>query len=142
MGTSIPPGLDALAQEVFARLLRCSDESIVENPQHHLFQIEADVVDEWRKRDGVREPHDESRLEERLAETNATRENIFARIRKSDQARAMVDRLPTRQRELLLLHVNKELTCKQIAERRNLPHSVVVRDLAHAYTTLSLQLRI
>lgn len=53
---------------------------------------------------------------------------------------AAVDRLPARQREELLLHVNELLTCDEIAQRMGLPRRVVLRDLARAYSALSMEL--
>jgi DNA-directed RNA polymerase specialized sigma24 family protein len=50
------------------------------------------------------------------------------------------DRLPTRQREELLLHVNEGLTYKQIAQQKGLTYRIVLRDLARAYGALSRDL--
>jgi RNA polymerase sigma factor (sigma-70 family) len=55
---------------------------------------------------------------------------------------AAVDRLPPRQREVLLLHVNEGLTYKQIAQQRGLTYRIVLRDLTRAYSTLRIQLRL
>jgi RNA polymerase sigma-70 factor (ECF subfamily) len=52
-----------------------------------------------------------------------------------------VNRLPRRQREVLLLHVNEGLTYKQIAERQGLTYRVILRDLTRAYSQLRVQLR-
>ena len=61
----MPPGdIDDLAQEVFLRLLRYSDDIAVDNPQGYLFRIAANVANEWRERSRVRKPHDDSWLEE------------------------------------------------------------------------------
>ena len=60
---SVPPGdIDDLAQEVFLRLLRYSDDITVDNPQGYLFRIAANVANEWRERSRVRKPHDDSWL--------------------------------------------------------------------------------
>ena len=53
-----------------------------------------------------------------------------------------MDRLPPRQREVLLLHVNEGLTYKQIAQQRGLTYRIVLRDLTRAYSTLRMQLRL
>jgi RNA polymerase sigma factor (sigma-70 family) len=52
-----------------------------------------------------------------------------------------VDKLPRRQREVLLLHVNEGLTYKQIAERLGLTYRVILRDLTRAYSQLRMQLK-
>ena len=52
-----------------------------------------------------------------------------------------VDKLPKRQREVLLLHVNEGLTYKEIADRLNVTYRIVLRDLTRAYATLRMQLK-
>lgn len=140
---SVPPGdIDDLAQEVFLRLLRYSDDVAVDNPQGYLFRIAANVANEWRERSRVRKPHDDSWLEELQIEAGEEPENTFARTRANEYVQAAVDRLPPRQREVLLLHVNEGLTYKQIAQLRGLTYRIVLRDLTRAYSTLRMQLRL
>lgn len=140
---SVPPGdIDDLAQEVFLRLLRYSDHIAVDNPQGYLFRIAANVANEWRERSRVRKPHDDSWLEELQIESGEEPENAFARTRSNEYVQAAVDRLPPRQREVLLLHVNEGLTYKQIAQQRGLTYRIVLRDLTRAYSTLRMQLRL
>jgi RNA polymerase sigma factor (sigma-70 family) len=140
---SVPPGdIDDLAQEVFLRLLRYSDDIAVDNPQGYLFRIAANVANEWRERSRVRKPHDDSWLEELQIEAGEEPENAFARSRANEYVQAAVDRLPPRQREVLLLHVNEGLTYKQIAQLRGLTYRIVLRDLTRAYSTLRMQLRL
>lgn len=140
---SVPPGdIDDLAQEVFLRLLRYSDDIAVDNPQGYLFRIAANVANEWRERSRVRKPHDDSWLEELQIESVEEPENAFARSRTNEYVQAAVDRLPPRQREVLLLHVNEGLTYKQIAQQRGLTYRIVLRDLTRAYSTLRMQLRL
>lgn len=140
---SVPPGdIDDLAQEVFLRLLRYSDDIAVDNPQGYLFRIAANVANEWRERSRVRKPHDDSWLEELQIEAGDEPENAFARSRANEYVQAAVDRLPPRQREVLLLHVNEGLTYKQIAQQRGLTYRIVLRDLTRAYSTLRMQLRL
>lgn len=140
---SVPPGdIDDLAQEVFLRLLRYSDDVAVDNPQGYLFRIAANVANEWRERSRVRKPHDDSWLEELQIESGDEPENAFARSRTNEYVQTAVDRLPPRQREVLLLHVNEGLTYKQIAQQKGLTYRIVLRDLTRAYSTLRMQLRL
>lgn len=140
---SVPPGdIDDLAQEVFMRLLRYSDDIAVDNPQGYLFRIAANVANEWRERSRVRRPHDDSWLDELQIESGDEPENAFARTRTNEYVQAAVDRLPPRQREVLLLHVNEGLTYKQIAEAKGLTYRIVLRDLTRAYSALRMQLRL
>jgi len=140
---AIPPSdIDDLAQEVFLRLLRYSDKTVVDNPQGYLYRIAANVANEWRERARVRKPHDDSWLEELQIESDAEPQNALARTGASAHVQAAIDRLPPRQREVLLLHVNDGLTYKRIAAQRNLTYRVVLRDLTTAYSTLRMQLRL
>src|ERR1044072_2199916 len=77
---SVPPGdIDDLAQEVFLRLLRYSDDVAVENPQGYLFRIAANVANEWQERARHRKPHAASWLEDLQVEFNDEPENAIAR---------------------------------------------------------------
>lgn len=54
--------------------------------------------------------------------------------------RESVEQLPSHERQVLLLHVNNGLTYWEIAARLNMDEAVVLRDLAHAYSQLRLEL--
>ena len=139
--SSVPTAdLDDLAQEVFLRLLRYSDDVVVENPQSYLFRIAANVANEWRERSRCRHPHEESWLEDLQIERGAEPENTVARTLIQEHVHEAVANLPPRQREVLLLHVNDGLTYMQIAERKQLTYRVVLRDLTRAYSQLRKEL--
>lgn len=55
--------------------------------------------------------------------------------------RESVEQLPSHERQVLLLHVNNGLTYWEIAARLGMDEDVVLRDLAHAYSQLRLELR-
>ncbi len=139
---SVPSAdVDDLAQEVFLRLLRYSDDVAVENPQGYLFKIAANVANEWRDRSRVRQPHDRGWLEELQIDPAHQPDNAMFQSRVSNQLQAAVDQLPQRQREVLLLHVNEGLTYKQIADRLGVTYRIVLRDLTRAYASLRMQLK-
>lgn len=133
--------VDDLAQEVFLRLLRYSDDVAVDNPQGYLFRIAANVAHEWRDRSRVRQPHDRSWLDELQIDPADQPDNSVFQNRVSKHLQTAVDRLPKRQREVLLLHVNEGLTYKEIADRLNVTYRIVLRDLTRAYATLRMQLK-
>ena len=54
--------------------------------------------------------------------------------------RESVEQLPSHERQVLLLHVNNGLTYWEIAARLGMDEEVVLRDLAHAYSQLRLEL--
>lgn len=54
--------------------------------------------------------------------------------------RESVEQLPSNERQVLLLHVNNGLTYWEIAARLGMDEEIVLRDLAHAYSRLRLEL--
>lgn len=135
-----PADLDDVAQEVFLRLIRYSDETMVEYPQSYLFRIATNVVNEWHERARNKLPHDEAGLEALQEEPQREPENFTERTLVDEQVRRAVDRLPPRQRAVLLLHINDELTYKQIAVKLKLSPRIVRRDIANAYAQLRYDL--
>jgi RNA polymerase sigma-70 factor (ECF subfamily) len=133
--------VDDLAQEVFLRLLRYSDDVAVENPQGYLFRIAANVANEWRDRSRVRQPHDRSWLDELHIDPSDQPDNATIQSRTNKYLQHAVDQLPERQRQVLLLHVNEGLTYKQIADRLGVTYRIVLRDLTRAYASLRMQLK-
>ncbi|MBL8268837.1 RNA polymerase sigma factor [Steroidobacter sp.] len=132
--------LDDVAQEVFLRLLRYSDEAVVEYPQSYLFRIATNVVNEWHERARNKLPHDEAGLEDLQIEPQHEPESSADRTLLDKQVQLALGRLPTRQRAVLLLHINDELTYKQIAVKLKLTPRVVRRDIANAYAQLRCDL--
>jgi RNA polymerase sigma-70 factor (ECF subfamily) len=135
-----PADLDDVAQEVFLRLIRYSDETLVEYPQSYLFRIATNVVNEWHERSRNKLPHDDAGLEALQEEPHREPENSTERTLVSSQVQMAVDRLPPRQRAVLLLHINDELTYKQIAVKLKVSPRIVRRDIANAYTQLRYEL--
>lgn len=139
--SSVPAAdLDDVAQEVFLRLLRYSDDIVIDNPQGYLFRVAANVASEWRERARLRCPHDQNWLQDLPIEPANEPENAVARSVVRQHVRTAVDQLPPRQRTALLLHVHDGLTYMQIAERLGLSYRAVMRDLTRAYSRLRLQL--
>jgi RNA polymerase sigma-70 factor (ECF subfamily) len=132
--------LDDLAQEVFLRLLRYSEKTAVENPLGYLLRIAGNVASEWRERARVSKPHGQEWLDDLLIESDKEPENSVCQARTDESVQAAVDKLPYRQKEVLLLRVNEGLTYKEIAERLQLSPRVVLRDLSRAYSQLRLRL--
>ena len=138
---SVPAAeLDDLAQEVFLRLLRYSEKTAVENPLGYLLRIAGNVASEWRERARVSKPHDQEWLDDLLIEPDQEPENSVSQARSDANVQAAVDKLPPRQRQVLLLRVNEGLTYKQIAERLQVSPRVVLRDLSRAYSQLRTRL--
>lgn len=128
--------LDDVAQEVFLRLLRYSDDAVVEYPQSYLFRIATNVVNEWRERARNSLPHDDVWLSDLQIEPDAEPESTVEHDLVNHHVRQAVNRLPPRQRQVLLLHIREDLTYKQIAAKLKLTPRVVRRDIARAYAEL------
>lgn len=139
---SVPPGDVAdLASEVFLRVLRYSDSIEVENQQGYLFRIAANVANEWRERSRNCKPHDSDWLDGLEVDTEFEPVAIHEAADQKRKVEAAYARLPPRQRHILLLHLNEELTYKQIAARERLTYRIVLRDLTRAYAQLRTDLR-
>ncbi len=132
--------VDDLASEVWLRIMRY-DETAIENPQGYLFKVAANVAFEWRERHANLKPHESTLVEELMAESLETCDEKFWSDAKCEAVRYEIGRLPQRQRDVLLLHVNDGLTYKQIAAREGLTYRTVLRDLVRAYATLRTNLR-
>lgn len=128
--------LDDVAQEVFLRLLRYSNDAVVEYPQSYLFRIATNVVNEWRERARNSLPHDDVWLADLQIEPEAEPESSVEHDLVNKCVRRAVSNLPPRQRQVLLLHIREDLTYKQIAVKLKLTPRVVRRDIARAYADL------
>jgi RNA polymerase sigma factor (sigma-70 family) len=133
--------VDDLAQEVFLRLLRYGDDIAIENPQGYLFRIAANVANEWRDRSRMRQKEDRTWLDQLQIDPSDQPDNAAFQSRVSKHMQGAVNKLPQRQREVLLLHVNEGLTYKQIADRLGITYRIVLRDLTRAYGALRMQLK-
>lgn len=133
--------VDDLAQEVFHRLRRYGDDLAVDNPQGYLFRIAANVANEWRDRSRTRQPHDRSWLDQLQIDPSEQSDSAAFQARVGKHLQGAVNKLPKRQRDVLLLHVNEGLTYKQIADRLGITYRIVLRDLTCAYGALRMQLK-
>jgi len=137
--SSVPTAdLDDLAQEVFLRLLRYSDDVVVENPHRYLFRIAANVANEWRERSRNRLPHEESWLKDLEEDPDRDLFRLLEREETATELYAAIEQLPERQQYVLLEHALGELTYQQIADKMGLTHRTVLRDLTRAYAGIRL----
>jgi len=67
-------------------------------------------------------------------------EDLISQSLAARQLRDSVQQLPSHERQVLLLHVSHGLTYWEIAARLGMDEEVVLRDLAHAYSQLRLEL--
>jgi RNA polymerase sigma factor (sigma-70 family) len=74
------------------------------------------------------------------AECASADDELISQTLAARQIRKSVEQLPSHERQVLLLHVNNGLTYWEIAARLGMDEEVVLRDLAHAYSQLRLEL--
>lgn len=132
--------IDDLTQEAFMRLLRYTDTTTITNPAGYLFRIAANVANEWRVLSRVSKPHDDEWLQTLLIDESKQPEEIFERECRDAYVRSRVDELPSRQRQVLLMHIQDGLTYNQIAKELGITYRVVLRDLTRAYSALRFKL--
>jgi RNA polymerase sigma-70 factor (ECF subfamily) len=119
-----------VSQEVFIRLSSYSDSTLMSCPQTFVLKVAANVVDEW-----CGTPRNEWLDEEESVEKerSGTRKGKSVNKALAKQLQAAVDRLPLRQRQVLLMHVNEGLTYEEIAKKLRMTPGIVRRDLVRAY---------
>lgn len=123
--------LEEVAEEVFIRLSRYSEDTLVKSPQRFVLLVAANVVDEWRG-DLESEAPDRQALigEEESGKGSAVSKKLVK------QVKAAVENLPERQRRMLLMHVNEGMSYHEIAKVVRMTPRLVQRDLARAYANL------
>jgi RNA polymerase sigma-70 factor (ECF subfamily) len=140
--SSVPPSdIEDLAQEVFLRLLRYSDETAIEHPGGYLCRITTNVANEFCDKARVRQPHDDTGLADLPSESIDEPELALTRAQRDQYIQEAVEKLPPRRREVLLSHLEQGLTYKEIAQQRGLTKRIVVRDLYCAYRLLRQELK-
>jgi len=124
--------LEEVSHEVFIRFQGYSDATLMKCPQTFVLKVAANVLDEW-----CGAPRNEWLDEEMAAdrERGAGEKDKGKSVNKTlaKQLQAAVDKLPLRQRQVLLMHVNEGLTYEQIAQKLKMTPGIVRRDLVRAY---------
>lgn len=121
--------VEQVADEVFTRLSRYEEGELIRSPQKFVLLVAANVVDERRgdlESEGV-----ESEVV--VGEGRESGEEVSVNKKLVKQVRAAVEKLPDRQRRMLLMHVNDGMTYQQIARVFRMTPRLVQRDLARAY---------
>jgi RNA polymerase sigma-70 factor (ECF subfamily) len=119
--------LEEIAEEVFTRLSRYGDDELIKCPQKFVLLVAANVVDE-RRGDLQSEGVDREVL---IADEKQKGCSVNKKL--VTQVKAAVEKLPERQRRMLLMHVNEGMTYQQIAAVVRMTPRLVQRDLARAY---------
>ena len=123
--------LEDVSQEVFIRFSGYSDATLVRCPQTFVLKVAANVVEEWCGTPRNEWLEDDEALGKGGGTENDKKKTVNKALAKRLQA--AVDKLPVRQREMLLMHVTEGLTYEQIAQRLKMTPAFVRRDLVRAY---------
>ena len=134
--------LDDVAQEVFLRLMRWSDDTLIEHPQTYLFHVAANVINEWRERHRLCRPHESEWLNDLMIDDDNEPEHEAESESRRRLVRGAVGKLTRRQQTVVIMHAQHDLTHKQIAQRLGLTQRIVKRDLERGYATLREELKL
>ncbi len=130
--------IDDIAQEVFLRLLRYDRAELVEHPKAYLFRMASNLAAEWAIRSRARHPHESKWLAD-LATQDPPHEVAVQASAQREVERA-INTLSPRQRHVLKLHIEENLSVSQIAARLACTPRMVKRDLARSYGRLRQEL--
>lgn len=122
-----------VSQEVFLRLLRVPEETVIEHPRAYLFRVAANVVSDWRS--GQKMCQTPLEDPDSLPAAGNT-DDDYDRQKRQEQIRQVVATLPVHQRTALLLSTQHGLTYKQIAETLDVSERAVKRYIVKAYASL------
>lgn len=126
------------AQEAYLRLLRMNDLDLVHSPQAYLFKIAGNLLSEWRMRAAQSRTHTAEALDFLMAE-----ETPHTDLEHSEQQRCVneaIDGLHPVTRQVLLLHIQQDLTYDEISQQLDLTRRTVKRHMLTGYSALRQQL--
>jgi RNA polymerase sigma-70 factor (ECF subfamily) len=124
-----------LAQEVYLRLLRVGDVDAIRNPQHYLFTVASNLL----KEHGVAQQHRRTTtvgvaapmLDDLPSESPAVEGEVDA-DRRLARLREVLEELPPRWRNAVILQYRYGLTYAQIGEHLGVSPNMVKKYLAQA----------
>lgn len=120
-----------LAQDVFMRLLKNRESTVLSQPRAYLSSIARGLMIDQYRRKALEQAYLESiaHLEHNLVPSQEERLLLLEALERLDQ---LLDRLPARARQAFLYAQLDGLTCPQIAEKLGVSRATVERDLAKA----------
>jgi len=122
------------AQEAYLRLLRRDDLDLVTNPQAYLYTIAGNLYTEWRGKAAQSRDHSADPLMDLTGEAEPQLDAELQDDRQ--QVTQALSALPSMTRQVLLLHIQQEMTYQQIATHLQLSHRSVKRHILNGYATL------
>ena len=121
-----------LTQEAFVRLLNGQTAETLENPRAYLYRIASNLVaDHFRGTQGAPRVADAVPWESIADDAPGPERTLLARDEVS-RLETAIDKLPPRQREILLLHKFEGLSYAAIAERLGISKNTVMVHMMRA----------
>ena len=123
-----------LVQEVYVRMLRIVDTSVIRNPQLYLYTVASNLVKEHAvldRRQASRLDIDEMSVQQRLGELPPL-DNQLDATQLAERLRSVLERLPVKWRTAVILQYRYGLTYQEIADRLGVSSNMVKKYLAQA----------
>jgi RNA polymerase sigma-70 factor (ECF subfamily) len=118
-----------LAQEVYLRVLRMDDLSLIRNPRSFVIHLAAHVAYEWRMLARNRLQHSDELLQELVAQEADPAEAV-ERDERITRLSHVLDTLSPKCRAVVLMHRRDGMTYEEIAAHMNLSVAMVKKYLA------------
>jgi RNA polymerase sigma factor (sigma-70 family) len=120
-----------LAQEVYVRLLRMNDSEAIRNPQLYLYTVASNLVKEHAVREQrlATSEFTETGVQERIGELPSLDSQLEA-TQLVEHLGTVLEQLPTRWRNALILQYRYGLTYQEIADRLGVSSNMVKKYLA------------
>ncbi|CDO34500.1 MULTISPECIES: sigma-70 family RNA polymerase sigma factor [Novosphingobium] len=129
--------VDDVVQDVWMRLCRLPDRSVIENPRAYLFRTASSVVTDRFRRSEVRAANRHDELTEvRHPVEEITPERVLMGKDEMERIVARIGRLPERTRDIFVLSRFENLNNRQIAAAMCISVSAVEKHMMKAMRTL------
>jgi RNA polymerase sigma factor (sigma-70 family) len=140
----VPAGdIDDLVQEVFVRMQAHGAGPSIEHLDRYLFTVAASVLTDQARRRAVRRASAHESLEESHYPTEErTPERVLLDREALDLIVAAISDLPTRTRDVFVLHRFEEMTCGSIAAQLGIGVSAVEKHIMKALKFLHSRLAV
>jgi len=135
--TASPTDAEEMVQDLFVRLLRRADLLTLENVDGYVFEAAANVARDRGRHDLARGGGRHVDIETLAAESEEPgAERIVAGRQRLNRTLAVLDALPPRARDVVILRRFENLTYGQIADRLGISVSAVEKHMVRAMSAL------